>query len=112
MINVANKVDLIESSYLDKHEEIDTNDIRISAVTGYNLKQLIDDIDSKLSKITCQSIVKIKVINGGEELTWLHRESSIQSIEPDTDPNFLIVVTVMNEIKRNRFVAFFRKKHR
>ncbi|XP_015788051.1 putative GTP-binding protein 6 [Tetranychus urticae] len=109
MINVANKIDLIDDSSSENSTAIEEGDIPVSVTEGQNLKSLIEKIDTKLTQVTGQQIVKVKVPNGGEELSWLHRETTIQSIEPDADANFLIVRATMNDVQRKRFVAYFRR---
>jgi len=104
MITVGNKIDLVDQLKVN----LDSSDLLISATKGINLEELVNQINSKLVKNTDRMLIKLRIPNGGKELTWLYKESTISEMEADkNDNNFLLVKAFMTRAVREKFKSYF-----
>ncbi|XP_074593399.1 putative GTP-binding protein 6 [Brevipalpus obovatus] len=108
MINIANKVDLIETLPEELTELVCPDHIRCSATELTNLNTVVKEIDAKLSKFTGRNSIILRVPNGGEELSRLYKDSKIISMTPDKDDaNYLLVEVIMSNASKIKFFHHF-----
>ncbi|XP_046631453.1 putative GTP-binding protein 6 [Daphnia pulicaria] len=83
VIQVANKIDKM-SSELD-----DYSDLHISAKDGTGLEELVDLIQTKVLEITNRRYLRLMVLSGGTEYSWLHKEATVVKYSTTKDPQYL-----------------------
>lgn len=99
MITVGNKIDLVPELVPDMDDCLP-----VSSTTGFGLRDLIFKIEDSIIRATGQVFIKIRVPNGGTELAWLHKESTVTKVEADEkDYEFTFVNTLITEAKLNMF---------
>lgn len=108
MINVANKVDLVETLPEELEELVRSDHIRCSATEFTNINKVVEEIDTRLSRFTGRRSIIFRVPNGGEELSRLYKDSKIITMAPDKDDsNYLVVEVIMSSACREKILAFF-----
>lgn len=113
MVNVGNKVDLLDEEDKASIDEtlIKPDHLRCSVTEKINLPQLISTLDTSLARNIDLNLFKLRVPNGGQEYTWLCRESKIVSATPDErDANYLYLTLQVTPSKKEKFVHTFGKK--
>ncbi|XP_039371545.1 putative GTP-binding protein 6 isoform X2 [Mauremys reevesii] len=76
VVEVHNKVDLIE-----RYQSLETNAIAVSALLGYGLEELKEEIERIVLKTTGKKILTIKVNLAGPQLSWLYKEATVQEVD-------------------------------
>ncbi|XP_065273227.1 putative GTP-binding protein 6 [Emys orbicularis] len=76
VVEVHNKVDLIE-----RYQSPETNTIAVSALLGYGLEELKEEIERLVLKTTGKKILTIKVNLAGPQLSWLYKEATVQEVD-------------------------------
>nr|XP_032645341.1 putative GTP-binding protein 6 isoform X4 [Chelonoidis abingdonii] len=76
VVEVHNKVDLIE-----RYQSPETNAIAVSALLGYGLEELKEEIERIVLKTTGKRILTIKVNLAGPQLSWLYKEATVQEVD-------------------------------
>ncbi|XP_053864745.1 putative GTP-binding protein 6 isoform X3 [Malaclemys terrapin pileata] len=76
VVEVHNKVDLIE-----RYQSPETNTIAVSALLGYGLEELKEEIERIVLKTTGKKILTIKVNLAGPHLSWLYKEATVQEVD-------------------------------
>ncbi|XP_065436883.1 putative GTP-binding protein 6 isoform X1 [Chrysemys picta bellii] len=76
VVEVHNKVDLIE-----RYQSPETNTIAVSALLGYGLEELKEEIERIVLKTTGKKILTIKVNLAGPQLSWLYKEATVQEVD-------------------------------
>lgn len=103
IVNVGNKADLLDS--LNTHEQF-----LVSATTGLGLKELKLEIEKSILKATGRFMIKIRVRNGGLELSWLYKEATVVNIEVDENNNqFVFVDVLITQTNLSKFKHIFIK---
>ncbi|XP_074848307.1 putative GTP-binding protein 6 [Carettochelys insculpta] len=76
IVEVHNKVDLIE-----RYQSPEPNAIAVSALLGYGLEKLKEEIERTVLKTTGRNILTIKVNLAGPQLSWLYKEATVQEVD-------------------------------
>nr|CAH0111880.1 unnamed protein product [Daphnia galeata] len=84
MIQVANKIDKMTLEQLE-----DFSDLQISAKEGDGLEELVESIQIKLLEVTNRRYLRLMVLSGGTEYSWLHKEATIIKYTNTRDPQYL-----------------------
>ncbi|CAH1153507.1 unnamed protein product [Phaedon cochleariae] len=107
VISVGNKIDLAEIV-----EESDL--VTVSAKNGIGLNNLRSHLEKAILKFTARQILTVKIPNGGDEIRWLYKNSTVVSEIPSEDNQQLIkakiIITDSNLRKfRHNFIGNVRK---
>ncbi len=80
LLEIHNKIDLVQHNNHEHNATYNTHNICISALTGAGLEHLLLATDEKLQEITGYKIRNIKLaISAGKQLAWLHNNAKIIS---------------------------------
>ncbi|XP_075446713.1 putative GTP-binding protein 6 isoform X1 [Ascaphus truei] len=92
IIEVHNKVDLIE-----KHDPAAVDAaFPVSALLGYGLERLRQEVETAVMKSTGRNIVTIKVNLESPQLSWLYKEATVQEVNvlpEDGTANVRVIIT-------------------
>ncbi|VEN56787.1 unnamed protein product [Callosobruchus maculatus] len=103
IVNVGNKCDIVRNS-----EQFDM--LLISAKKGIGLEQLRMLLENRILEVTGRKRITIKIENGGEEMRWLYKNSTILSEAPDdNDMQHVKVEVIITEANLNKFKHYFVK---
>nr|XP_023025693.1 putative GTP-binding protein 6 [Leptinotarsa decemlineata] len=101
VISVGNKMDVANISY-----PMDL--ITVSAKKGTGLEDLRNTLEKTIMKRTGRKILIVRVANGGEEMTWLFKNSTVVSEMPDKkDQQIMEVKTIITESNLQKFKYHF-----
>lgn len=103
MIEVCNKCDLHPGEVADADEDA----LMVSSLKGTGISSLMDLIEVKVLQSTAKMLKTFHVPNGGEELQWLYKESSVESVEEHRDPELLTIHAVISDSALSKFTAKF-----
>lgn len=119
ILNVGNKCDLIgdvsqTKEYFEGWEnENETAEPMhfISCAKGTGMDDLIDAIERNILKVTNRMKMIIRVPQGGEELSWLYKNTAVTHTEICTKSNeYLKVHVLLTELALTQFKNTFLKK--
>lgn len=103
MIEVCNKCDLHLGEVADAGEDA----LMVSSTKGTGINSLMELIEVKILQSTAKMLKTFHVPNGGEELQWLYKECSVESVEEHRDPELLTVHAVISDSALSKFTAKF-----
>ncbi|MCE3232629.1 MAG: putative GTPase [Rickettsiaceae bacterium] len=107
MIEVLNKVDLLDPDHLQEANELTTgrqNVIAVSAVTGHGIDNLLEVIDKKLAKENKITEVTIPCANG-QLIAWVHANAEIiKQNQEDSVIHFELSLTEANLGRLNKML--------
>ncbi|XP_071860960.1 putative GTP-binding protein 6 isoform X2 [Bombus fervidus] len=94
IINVANKCDIVEKDVIESVIPEDTFAISATKLTGIDL--LRSKIEKEITNTPNLIKRRIRVGNGSTEASWLYKEATVLSAEPDpNNPQYLIMDVFM-----------------
>nr|CAI5866252.1 unnamed protein product [Callosobruchus analis] len=103
IVSVGNKCDIVKNT-----EQFDM--LLISAKKGIGLEQLGVLLENRILEVTGRKRITVKIENGGEEMRWLYKNSTILSETPDNeDMQHVKVEVVITEANLNKFKHYFVK---
>uniref|UniRef100_A0A8C9G1Y3 Hflx-type G domain-containing protein n=1 Tax=Pavo cristatus TaxID=9049 RepID=A0A8C9G1Y3_PAVCR len=102
MVEVHNKVDLIES-----YQPTEENAVAISALHGHGLEELKEEIEKKILKATGKKILTITVNLQGPQLSWLYKESTVQEVDIMPDDGTARVKVIISNSAFGRYRNLF-----
>ncbi|KAM6446350.1 putative GTP-binding protein 6 [Liasis olivaceus] len=91
IIEVHNKVDLI-----DRYQPKEQNAITTSALLGHGLKELKEEIETRILKGTGKKILTIKINLSGPQLSWLYKEAVVQEVDVVPEDNTAKVKVIIS----------------
>ncbi|XP_055377414.1 putative GTP-binding protein 6 [Condylostylus longicornis] len=93
IINVGTKIDLIQRM----PENLSENLKPVSTKTLTGIPQLLNEIESKILKVTNRKKLTIKVKNGGEQMAWLYKNCAVTDTCADPqDQEFLFMNVIIS----------------
>lgn len=104
IIEVHNKVDLI-----DGYETMESSALPISALHGYGLDNLKEVIESVVLKQTGKRIMTIKVDLTGPQLSWLHKEATVQDVAVFPEDNTANVKVIISDAAYGKYRKQFQQ---
>ncbi|KAM5180363.1 putative GTP-binding protein 6 [Mantella aurantiaca] len=81
MVEVHNKIDLMEFCVTDPSLETKDAAISVSALLGYGLEDLKQSIETGVMESTGRIVTKIRVNLESSQLSWLYKEASVQDVK-------------------------------
>ncbi|KAF7254135.1 putative GTP-binding protein 6 [Varanus komodoensis] len=102
IIEVHNKVDLI-----DRYIPANPNSIAISALLGYGLEELKEEIDRRLLTITGKNFLIIKINLSGPQLSWLYKEATVQEVGVAADDGTANVKVIISNSALGKYRKLF-----
>lgn len=108
LINIGNKVDLLENNEADKQKDFG-NLMVISSKTFVGISDLMTVLEQQILEATNRSKITFRVPMGTEEMQWLYKNSAVTSSEADPKDNQKILLhvviskTVLDQFK-HRFI--------
>ncbi|XP_058119168.1 putative GTP-binding protein 6 [Anopheles ziemanni] len=112
VINVGNKVDLVE----DRQEVITGADDEtpngrlhlVSSKTLHGIHELLLEVERKVLQVTGRQRMVIKVPMGGQEVAWLYKHAAVTETAADpTNAERLLVSAVITKAKLQQFRHLF-----
>uniref|UniRef100_A0A1B6CJ09 Hflx-type G domain-containing protein n=1 Tax=Clastoptera arizonana TaxID=38151 RepID=A0A1B6CJ09_9HEMI len=108
IIHVGNKADMLKTPLDDSLAKF--KNLLVSATNGLGLKELKYKVENSVIKSTGRITMKIRIKNGGPELRWLYKESTVVNVEVDNDnTQFIYVNVIITESSLNKFKHLFIK---
>ncbi|XP_034287297.1 putative GTP-binding protein 6 isoform X1 [Pantherophis guttatus] len=92
IIEVHNKVDLV-----DRYQPEEQNAIVTSALLGYGLKELKEEIEARVLKGTGKKNMTIKINLSGPQLSWLYKEAVVQEVDVAPEDNTAKVKVIISD---------------
>uniref|UniRef100_A0A1E1WYW2 Hflx-type G domain-containing protein n=1 Tax=Amblyomma aureolatum TaxID=187763 RepID=A0A1E1WYW2_9ACAR len=106
IIEVGNKIDLLPSPPTSSEESVPK--YLTSCVNGRGLPELREIIERTLIENTKRTVVRLRVLTGGSEYTWLHKEGTFLSCTADEhDSNYSFVDVVLTPAAVAKFRHHF-----
>ncbi|XP_077199490.1 putative GTP-binding protein 6 [Paroedura picta] len=102
IIEVHNKVDLVDS-----YNSTEPNAIAISALLGYGLDNLKEEIERRIMKITGKNILTIQINLAGPQLSWLHKETTVQEMDVNPEDGTASVKVIISNSALGRYKRLF-----
>ncbi|XP_060089879.1 putative GTP-binding protein 6 [Heteronotia binoei] len=102
IIEVHNKVDLVDS-----YQSTESNAIATSALLGYGLNNLKEEIERTVLKTTGKNIVTIQVNLAGPQLSWLYKETTVQEMEVNPEDSTASVEVIISNSALGRYKRLF-----
>ncbi|NWI90978.1 GTPB6 protein, partial [Pitta sordida] len=102
MVEVHNKVDLIEG-----YKPTDENALAISALHGRGLEQLKQEIEKKVLTATGKKILTVHINLEGPQLSWLHKEATVQDVEVMPEDGTARVKVIISSSAFGRYKNLF-----
>ncbi|KAL8190193.1 UNVERIFIED_CONTAM: putative GTP-binding protein 6 [Gekko kuhli] len=102
IIEVHNKVDLVDS-----YHSTEPNAIAISALLGYGLDNLKEEIERTVFKITGKNILTIQVNLAGRQLSWLYKETTVQEMDVNPEDGTASVKVIISDSALGRYKRLF-----
>ncbi|XP_019880917.2 putative GTP-binding protein 6 [Aethina tumida] len=87
VVSVGNKCDI--------GHKTDLSPLNVSSVTSEGLDELRYQLEAAILKATSRQKLTIKIPNGGDELRWLYKNSTIISEEADEENSQLLKVKII-----------------
>jgi GTP-binding protein HflX len=113
MIEVLNKVDLLDPAHLQETNELVTGRddiIAISAVTGHGIDHLLQVVDAKLAKENHKASIEIPCANG-QAIAWVYANSEIlEQNQHDEVIHFKLSISEANFGRLQKMMGIERPK--
>jgi GTP-binding protein HflX len=113
MIEVLNKVDMLDPAHLQETNDLVTGRddiIAISAVTGHGVDHLLEVIDKKLAKENQKKSIAIPCENG-QAIAWIHAHAEVlEQNQHDGVINFKLSITDANLGRLNKMLGIEEPK--
>ncbi|XP_063809154.1 putative GTP-binding protein 6 [Pseudophryne corroboree] len=103
MIEVHNKIDLVQT------HEPDEAAIPVSALLGYGLDGLKQHIEKAVMKNTGRISMTIRVNLEGPQLSWLHKEASVQEVIVLPEDGTADVIVIITNAAYGKYTKLFCK---
>lgn len=119
IINVGNKCDLVENidecveffETLSNDNETSEPMHFVSCTKGSGLSNLTEAIEKNILKVTNRKKLIIRVPQGGEELSWLYKNTAVTDTEIcDKNSEYLKVHVLLTDLALTHFKNTFLKK--
>ncbi|KAM8975413.1 putative GTP-binding protein 6 [Pelodytes ibericus] len=104
MIEIHNKIDLVENYGFD-----DMGALPVSALLGYGLEDLKRKVEAEVMKSTGRTVLTIKVSLDSPQLSWLHKEASVQDLKVFPDEGTANVRVIITNAAYGRYIKLFCK---
>ncbi|XP_041350427.1 putative GTP-binding protein 6 [Gigantopelta aegis] len=104
IIEVCNKADLLTCNHANNFHN---DSFLVSATSGQGLSDLRNEIQDVLIQSTGQLEKTFRIPMDGEHLSWLYKEATVKSAEPDSDSEHLLVSVVISTAAYARFKSQF-----
>ncbi|XP_063315488.1 putative GTP-binding protein 6 [Pelobates fuscus] len=103
MIEVHNKIDLLENHEADKAV------VPVSALYGFGLEDLKRKIEAVVLESTGRILLNIKVDLESPQLSWLHKEASVQAMKVFAESGTASVRVIITKAAYGRYIKLFCK---
>lgn len=119
VINVGNKSDLVENlNEISENFECLKNENQtaeqmhfVSCVKGHGINELKTAIEKNILKVTERKKMIIRVRQGGEELSWLYKNTAVTHTEiDDRNHEYVKVHLLLTDLALTQFKNEFLKK--
>lgn len=108
MAEVGNKIDKLQNPEQEYRDAAKSVDLLISATKETNLNALKDELEKRLLINTGCFLSRVRIATGGEEYSWLLRNSIILSSEVDElDQNYTFMDIRLTEAVAGKFRRLF-----
>lgn len=94
LINIGNKVDLLENNEGNKQKDFGNLKV-ISSKTFVGINELVTELEERILEATSRSKITFRVPMGNEEMQWLYKNSAVTSSEADPKDNQKILLHVV-----------------
>lgn len=94
LINIGNKVDLLENNEGNKQKDFGNLKV-ISSKTFVGINELVTELEERILEATSRSKITFRVPMGTEEMQWLYKNSAVTSSEADPKDNQKILLHVV-----------------
>lgn len=94
LINIGNKVDLLENNEGNKQKDFGNLKV-ISSKTYVGINELVTELEERILEATSRSKITFRVPMGNEEMQWLYKNSAVTSSEADPKDNQKILLHVV-----------------
>ncbi|XP_066158688.1 putative GTP-binding protein 6 [Euwallacea fornicatus] len=102
VISIGNKCDIIGEEFKDD------NLLQVSAKKGFGLKQLKQQLEEFILHTTGRQKITIKIPNGGDEIRWLYKNSTVVEEIPDQDDmQFIFAKVIITQANLQKFKHHF-----
>ncbi|KAG7467200.1 hypothetical protein MATL_G00150770 [Megalops atlanticus] len=103
IVEVHNKIDLIPG-----YQPSEPDTLPISALKGQGLEGLRQRIESAIMKSTGKQILTLKVDLSTFQLSWLHKEATVQEVNVDAEEGTALVTVIISTAAYGRYRKLFQ----
>ncbi|XP_029282194.1 LOW QUALITY PROTEIN: putative GTP-binding protein 6 [Cottoperca gobio] len=102
MIEVHNKIDLV-----DNYQCTEPDVLHVSALAERGLDELKKVVEEEIITSTGKHILDLTVDLGTPQLSWLHREATVQDVQVDADEGSAVVNVIISTAAYGRYKKQF-----
>ncbi|XP_072900259.1 putative GTP-binding protein 6 [Hemitrygon akajei] len=103
IIEVHNKIDLVDS-----YQQTDPNAIAVSALHGLGIDELKRKIEEAVLQATGKLILTIEVNLAGPQLSWLHKEATVQEVDVLPEDGLANVTVIISHSAYGKYRKLFQ----
>ncbi|XP_006903055.1 PREDICTED: putative GTP-binding protein 6 [Elephantulus edwardii] len=102
MVEVHNKVDLVNG-----YSPSEPGTVAVSALRGQGLQELKSRLQDAVLRATGHKVLTLRTRLDGPQLSWLHREATVQDVDVDREDGVAHVTVVISHAALGRFRKLF-----
>ncbi|KAM5221072.1 putative GTP-binding protein 6 [Ctenodactylus gundi] len=102
VLEVHNKVDLVPG-----YSPPEPGVVAVSALRGHGLEQLKATLETAVLRATGRQVLTLQVRLAGPQLSWLHREATVQQVDVLPEAEDALVTVVISSAAYGRFQKLF-----
>ncbi|XP_067841859.1 putative GTP-binding protein 6 [Heptranchias perlo] len=103
IIEVHNKIDLV-----DGYQPTDPNIVAVSALHGFGLDELKKKIEEAVLRATGKLILTIEINLAGPQLSWLHKEATVQGVDVLPEDGLANVSVIISSSAYGKYRKLFQ----
>ncbi|XP_017279039.1 putative GTP-binding protein 6 isoform X2 [Kryptolebias marmoratus] len=102
MLEVHNKIDLV-----DNYQPAEPDALLISALEERGLDKMKTAVEEEVMKSTGKHVLNLKVDLSTPQLSWLHREATVQDVQVNADEGTAVVKVIISAATHGRYKKAF-----
>ncbi|XP_064133921.1 putative GTP-binding protein 6 [Loxodonta africana] len=102
VVEVHNKVDLVHG-----YSPMDPGSLAVSALLGWGLEELKAELEAAVLRATGRQVLTLRVQLAGDQLSWLHREATVQAVDVIPEDGAADVTVIMTNSAYGKFRKLF-----
>uniref|UniRef100_A0A2K6EWC0 GTP binding protein 6 (putative) n=1 Tax=Propithecus coquereli TaxID=379532 RepID=A0A2K6EWC0_PROCO len=102
MVEVHNKVDLVPG-----YSPAEPGAVAVSALLGRGLQQLKAELEEAVLRATGRQVLTLRVRLAGAQLSWLHREATVQQVDVIPEDGVADVKVIISNAAYGKFRKLF-----